>query len=189
MNILTQRLPEGIVKNGKFYPVYTDFKNWVMISEILEEEKELTPIVLSKIFVLCYKLLPETAEDAFSGMIDFLSCGKKIKEKKEGSRNGGRIFSFKEDAELIYAAFLSQYGIDLIKESLHWYEFCALFSALSKEHKLFEVMNFRAVRLSDIKDRSLRAYYCKMKKLYSLSDNRSAQEQSADIAKSMEALF
>ena len=189
MSILTRKLPEGIVIEGRFYPVYTDFKNWLKISEILEEERHITPSVLSRIFALSYKILPETADEAFSGVLRFLSCGKKTEEKEEGGRNKSRIFSFGEDAELIYAAFFSQYGIDLYKASMHWFLFCALFSSLEERHKLFEVINIRAAKLTDIKDKQKRAYFAKMKRKYSLKDRRTEEEMSEDIAKSMEAGF
>ena len=187
MDIITKKLPEGVLIDGSFYPVYTDFKNWIRIS-VLFEEGNINEEKLLAAFSLCYRTLPETIDKAFDGMLDFYMPDKSRINKERGSAKS-RIFSFKEDSELIYAAFLSQYNIDLSKASLHWYQFMALFRALTKEHKLFEVIFIRDAKLSDIKDKEKRAYIAKMKRIYSLADNRTEEEKSESIASSMAELF
>ena len=190
MDFLTKALPGGVIIGSRFYPVKTDFKNWIKISELLEDGKELDAERLAQIFSLCYYVLPETIEEALDGVIEFYSCGNKHKIKEDGgSRNGARIFSLKEDGELIYAAFFSQYKIDLLNEPLHWYKFCALLSGLSKEHKLFDVMYYRGVKLANVKSKEERERILKMKRIYKLSDNRSEEEKSADLAENMAAMF
>lgn len=49
------------------------------------------------------------------------------------------------DADFIYASFWMDYGIDLHKQfnKLHWYEFRALLSGLSKHTKFREVLEIR----------------------------------------------
>jgi len=190
MDFLTKKLPDGVVIGSKFYPVHTDFRNWIKISEILEGYECSDSKRLAQIFSLCYKELPETVSEAVCGVYEFYNCGNKQKLKEEGgSRKKTRVFSFKEDGELIYAAFLSQYGIDLTAENLHWYRFCALLSGLSGEHKLIKVIHYRSVKLSDIKAGAERNHILNMKKLYMLSDGRSEEEKSADLAEEMSALF
>ena len=38
MNILTDGLPDGVYIDGEFYPVYTDFKNWIKIDGLLSDK-------------------------------------------------------------------------------------------------------------------------------------------------------
>ena len=105
------------------------------------------------------------------------SQGKEI--KKETSK---RIYSYEFDAEYIYSAFMEQYKIDLNKEHLHWWKFKALFNSLNEEVLFSKIMSYRAIDLSKIKDKDMKKYYKKMKKLYALPDLRSEEEKENDFA-------
>ncbi len=189
MNFLAQTLPEGVVIGSRFYPVHTDFKNWIKIAELLEEEKEHGMENMAEVLLLCYIELPESLFEAMQGVFDFLSGGAFKSFKKGGGIDKQRCFSFKEDGRLIYAAFLSQYGIDLLDEPLHWHKFLALFSALKGEHKLFDVVKIRGMNLSEIKDREKRASIRKLKRIYALSDWKNETEKAEEIADKMAGLF
>lgn len=54
-------------------------------------------------------------------------------------------FDIKQDADLIYASFRSEYDIDLIEEQgkLHWHKFQALLQGLSSESILQRVIQIR----------------------------------------------
>lgn len=69
-------------------------------------------------------------------------------EKLGGSEKKAKeaLFSFSQDAFLIYAAFRQAYGIDLYAErgKMHFTEFVALFSALPEDTRLSKVMSVRA---------------------------------------------
>lgn len=58
-----------------------------------------------------------------------------------------RSFDFELDAEYIYASFLQDYGMDLVKEQgrLHWKQFVALFQGLTSKTKIKEIMRIRAM--------------------------------------------
>lgn len=58
-----------------------------------------------------------------------------------------RSFDFELDAEYIYASFLQDYGMDLVREQgkLHWKQFVALFQGLTSKTKIKEVMRIRAM--------------------------------------------
>lgn len=56
------------------------------------------------------------------------------------------------DSDLIYAAFLGQYGIDLVDiEYLHWHKFLALIAGLNEDTRLREVMGYRCYKKSNRK--------------------------------------
>ena len=61
------------------------------------------------------------------------------------------ILDYELDANLIYAAFLGQYGIDLCEVNLHWHKFLALLGGLNESTKLHEVMGYRCYEKSNDK--------------------------------------
>lgn len=69
-------------------------------------------------------------------------------QRRRASGNGSAVktFDFKLDADLIYAAFMQAYGIDLFAQQgkLHWWKFYSLFAGLPAGTKLREVMGIRA---------------------------------------------
>ena len=72
-------------------------------------------------------------------------------EPDRGS-GGPRVLDFRQDAELILAAFRQAYGIDLFREhgSLHWLEFLALLSGIPQGTRLAEVMEIRACKVPPV---------------------------------------
>ena len=67
----------------------------------------------------------------------------------ERESGGHRVLDFRQDAELILAAFRQAYGIDLFREHgrLHWLEFLALLSGIPQNTRLSEVMEIRACKV------------------------------------------
>ena len=57
------------------------------------------------------------------------------------------------NADLIYAAFLGQYGIDLVDiDELHWHKFLALLRGLNDSTLLHQVMQYRCYEKTTRKD-------------------------------------
>lgn len=58
---------------------------------------------------------------------------------------GPKAFDFRQDSELLYAAFRQAYGIDLDAEhgKLHWLRFLALLEGLPDNTRLSQVINIR----------------------------------------------
>ena len=61
------------------------------------------------------------------------------------------MIDYDTDADLIYAAFMEVYGIDLTEERLHWHKFRALMDGLHGT-KLNEVIGYRLYDGSDAGD-------------------------------------
>lgn len=60
------------------------------------------------------------------------------------------VLDYELDADLIYAAFLEQYGIDLIEvDELHWHKFLALMKGLNSSTTLAKVMSYRGYEKTD----------------------------------------
>ena len=76
---------------------------------------------------------------------------------------------------------MEQYGIDLVSEDLHWFQFRALFLSLSEKTKMAEVMRIRAINISQV-PKEERKRYAKLKSLYALPDMRTNDEKESDFA-------
>ena len=67
-------------------------------------------------------------------------------------------------------------------EELHWWKFKALFQGLKEDNKIVQIMGYRGMDLSKIKDKEERKHYKRLKKLYALPDMRTEEQKEADFA-------
>ena len=197
MNLLTDILPESIDVCGASYPVNTDFRTWIRFENLidgLQTEPEQTAVDILK---LCFKTektafkLPSSLSETLKALFEFYT-GKSLSEETDGTKakaQSQRIYSFEHDGEYIYAGFMQQYGIDLCKSDMHWYRFKALFSSLTDETKIGEIMGIRAISLEKISDKKQRSYYARLKRLYALPDTRSEDEKENDLADMIDGMF
>ena len=185
-NLILDRLP-NITPNG--LKIRTDFRESIKFELLMQnsniEEKDKVTIALNLYFYDINIKNEEELKKSVNDILWFYRCGKEEmtsqgkKIKKETSK---RIYSYEFDAEYIYSAFMEQYKIDLNKEHLHWWKFKALFNSLNEEVLFSKIMSYRAIDLSKIKDKDMKKYYKKMKKLYALPDLRSEEEKENDFA-------
>ena len=187
MSILTQKLPDYLLVRGKKCPIKTDFKTWLVFSELIGNSEELSAKI-PQIFGLVFYELPPNLFDALTAMMEFYGKSKKD-DNKNADSNAKKLFDFEYDAELIYSAFVQQYKIDLCDEDIHWWKFKALFEGLSEDTHFMKVMQYRGMDLSKIKDKEQKNFYKKMKRLYRLPDNRCEEEKETDFINSFEKLF
>ena len=169
MSILTEEPAEFLVVEGVPYTVNTDFRVWLKMGELFSDPG-LTPAQkLVRALPLCYPrdALPPTLSGAVGAMLSFYAGG--MPATSGGGKGGEPVLDFSQDAPLLYAAFLSQYGIDLSRDKLHWHRFRALLSGLSPEHRICQIMGYRSVDLATIRDREQKAFYRRMKRQYAIS--------------------
>ena len=57
-----------------------------------------------------------------------------------------------------------------------------ILKSLNENTQFVKIMGYRAINLSKIKDKDLKANYRKMQKTYALPDMRSEEEKEADFA-------
>lgn len=171
MRIIGTEPPHCVIGAGVYYPVKTDFSVWLEFARLIEQEEARGML---RALNLCYKgKMPENPFEAITLLCRFFAGGAEV---GEGDSGGEQIISFTQDEELIYASFLSEYGIDLAKEKLHWWRFLALVRSLSPESALMRVAHIRAVNPSDIKNPALRRSILRQKRIYSLSKNTNAAD-------------
>lgn len=182
-NILTDLLPDRVMVDGEECYMKTHFKRWIEFELIMTNPEINDQIKLAAILPLCFRKLPSDADKAVKACMKFY-CGN----VKKGAGGVKTSYNFLQDSELIYAAFMSQYGIDLSKEDMHWYKFRALFKGLKSDNKICEVMQLREMNLSEIKDADVRRKYQKLKKFWELPDLRTDNEKEQELVLAVEGL-
>ena len=90
-----------------------------------------------------------TALEYFDNQITYKDLIKKINKvaaalKAIGAKKGERITDLEQDADMIRAAFMQSYGINLYRDNLHWFEFSALLSCIPEGSKYSEILSIRA---------------------------------------------
>lgn len=182
MDILTSPLPESITVCGEHYPINTDFRTWIKIEDTFSDSSISAADKVIRIFSLAFisPSIPSDVSETVSAIARFLAPFTSGKKRKAASRAASPLFSFSFDGGLIYAAFLSQYGIDLTSSHLHWWRFLSLFYSLSS-CKFTEVLKVRGINLSSVRDPNQKSLIRRMKRIYRLPKTDS--DISSEIGK------
>ena len=185
INLLLDNIDE-VVKNRIKIDFDTNFRIGIAFEIMMQNSKYSMQAKTYQALRLFYPEMNEIKDvkKAIDDIIWFYSCGRS-EEKTSQKASGGytkRIYSYEFDAEYIFSAFMEQYKIDLNKEHLHWWKFKSLFNSLNEEVLFSKIMSYRAIDLSKIKDKDMKKYYKKMKKIYALPDLRSEEEKENDFA-------
>lgn len=121
---LYDRLPDSIVWNGKKIKLNLDFRNVLRMMNVLSDDNLMNE-------AREYLALKCICRHPRAGMLKevrkLLFPEQEAWQKEEYHQ---RIMDFDQDAEMIIAAFRQVYGINLMKDRLHWFEFSALLSNL-----------------------------------------------------------
>lgn len=191
MNILIDRLPETVHISGREYPINWGFRACMLIEIDMFSDREDEQKVLDALNIFYFNQIPDNQEEAMERLLDFYSCGKR-QEKKEGSsecgslrKNVRRAYDFESDAMMIYAAFKSQYGIDLNdirSNDLHWWKFQAMFDSLDENHLISKVMYYRTVDLKGM-SKNKRAFIKKMREIYKIERVKETLDDATKLAK------
>lgn len=188
--------PSCAVLSGKKYALNTDFRVWIEIEKLLtanvgESERRAR---LAAALAMAYPKLPKNASEAINGMLWFYSAGKndaRISEKprEKSKKRYKAVYDFEADFEYLWGAFLSEYGIDLSRDELHWWKFRALLMSLSDECRFSKILAYRCTDTSEIENKEVRRFYEKMKKRFRLPDVRTAEERERETAECLAELM
>lgn len=185
-NIILGKLPTHVPSKLK---IRTDFRESIKF-ELLMQDREIPDIEKIKMALNLYYYEPSRIRDVNSAIKDilwFYRCGKEEKRTCADSTADTKskqkqIYSYEFDAEYIYSAFVEQYGIDLCNIGyMHWWKFRALLISLNEDVLFSKIMGYRAMNISKIKDKEMKKYYKKMKRLYALPDMRTEEEKEYDF--------
>lgn len=163
----------------------TDFRAWVRFSIQMQDEAASEKKLVAMLSLL-EDSLPPRFEDTVSALLAFYAGGEQAEDAPvQKEAQGARIYDFAYDSGLIYAAFFQQYGLDLQRADLHWWQFKALFNALSEDTQFMKVVGYRGMDTAKIKDKTQRDFYQKMKRQYALPIPKSEKEQLSRIEEAL----
>ena len=180
--MLLEPLPGTLQVDGRAVPIRPDYREWMRF-ELLMQEPDVPYAWRSEAAIkLIYREPVTDIPAALEQILWFYACGQpKRKRQRKGAQAAipKRIYDLEIDAPLVYAAFLSQYGIDLCDTKLHWWKFRALFDGLSEDQQLCKVMGYRAVDISKIKSKEEKQRLQKLQALYRLPSAMSTEDKIA----------
>lgn len=169
-------LPDSIIVDGKTFRIHTDFTYWLNFADDLSDKNK----TVGEFDYLYIDEKPENRLKGFQALIDFY-LDKRVLPRPIDTGRSGKSFDFKIDADLIYAAFIQQYHIDLLEQKdFHWWKFQALFFSLTKETKFQEVLGFRSYDPNDKTE--YKKFMKQMQEIWKLED-----EEDKEAAKVLEA--
>lgn len=163
--------PDSTIVNGKTYKINTDFKVALQCEKvgvdnsIDDKERALTIIYL--LFGEEGLNNPQDWEKLLKAAQRFLACGNEKVENDEEPN-----MDYEQDEKYIKASFMSDYGIDLGKAKLHWWDFFDLMNGLSEDSILSRVRYIRDYDTSEIKDSKDRTKMEKQKRMVALKPKK-----------------
>lgn len=170
----------------------TNFRYGILFEKLMNDpnvDKQIKVLQAIKIFYPKWQQITDYAK-AVKDLFWFYTCGKSELEKPENNKlkkkivedKSKKIYDYDIDDGYIYSAFLQQYGIDLQDINyLHWWKFKAMFNSLNSDTKIVEIMGYRNIDLSKIKDKQEKARYKKLKEIYKLPDMRTEAQKERDL--------
>ena len=138
LDLTKAKLPEAIEVSGTFYRIHTDFRYFIRLGQVLNE-KNTTPTDFDFMFI---QEVPPNRIAGVKALVTFMNPPHPLPRKNKQEDSGAPVLDYILDADLIYAAFMQQYHIDLSVEPLHWHCFSALLAGL-RDTKLNDVIGFR----------------------------------------------
>ena len=143
---LASPLPKYVHTNAGNFKIKPTFGRVLTCYEILQDEvfDDLDKIIL------CLRLLVRNKIKLLflrskQKIVLFEAIFKEIISINDDKRATIKSFDFIQDSQYIYAGFMQCYGIDLFKQrdTLHWWEFLSLFSGISSDTRIAQIINIR----------------------------------------------
>jgi hypothetical protein len=184
MSFLLDPLPEHVDIDGAEIPINWDFRISIRFAELVQSADKDSADVLYEGLELYYPTVKTQVFDlnkAVEQMEWFFMAGRTDPPKVPGMKDAGAILSYEYDGGYIYAAFLSQYGIDLADVGdLHWWKFKAMMDGLSEDQMLVKIMGYRGLDKNDFAGmtKESKAHYRKMQKIYALPSDIKPEDRA-----------
>ena len=191
MNTLIDKFPTKALIDGKVYELNTDFRNCLKIILAFEDDElldfEKAEIMLKNLYG---ENIAKNTDKAIRKTIYFLDCGEEDEEKKVGTSNSTRLYSFTKDAKYIYSAIKQTHGIDLESiEYLHWWKFVYLFLDLNPECFFCKIIDLRNKKKKGKLSKEERRLYIQLYDILELNDKpKFTEEEQKEIDEFMELL-
>ena len=146
LDLFLNKLADCIMTaGGNVYRINTDWRIWLGFSRIIQK-KDATLNEIRHIYI--DDVPPEDEKECFQLLLQFYQPESEIPRTASASGTE-KVLDYFIDSQYIYAAFLEQYGIDLLEKPdgvhfrpMHWHQFLALLSGLHGT-KLNDIMSYR----------------------------------------------
>lgn len=179
MSRVFENPPSSVKVGNDNFKINTDFKIWIKICDLLEDDNLSDVDKMISVLILGYKeKMPKNPTEAFDALMNFYSCGKGNSNKKSTQR----AIDFKMDEDVIFASFLQLYGIDLYDQKLHWWKFIKLLHSLPEDSEFMKIVAFRLSKPEKIKNKEQRNYIRKMKNRYRIRKTVSDEDISMALS-------
>jgi hypothetical protein len=136
MDLTKSFLPDSVMVSGKHYKIHTGHSYWFRFAQILGQDVKL----LSEFAHLYVNDIPEDQQAGVDALYGFYYEEKEL-PRSEGD-SGERVLDYEIDSDLIYAAILQCYRIDLYEKQVHWHKVRAMIAGISGT-RLNDVMGYR----------------------------------------------
>lgn len=188
------KYPEYAEINGKRYKINTDFRVAIKCNEVALD-KNISDY--ERALAIIYILFGEEGlnnekdyKDLLRISISYLACGKKVNNKKQEKLDMDYI----QDMDYIEASFMSDYGIDLTNETMHWWKFSNLINGLSNSELgntciLNRIRNIRNMNPNEIKDQKERKKIIELQKEFALKKNEKEKKKLTEKEKTSAVEF
>ena len=137
MLTLTNRLPDSIEVRGRRFVLNTDYRYWLNFHKCTD----FRPLFKGNSPCVQTEGGWGVPNDIFLALVEFYTNPCPVPKQSDP---GVDTLDFDIDAELIYSAFLQQYGIDIMEIDMHWHKFKALLKGITDKTLLGQVIGFRA---------------------------------------------
>lgn len=168
MNLFYEEYPVFIRVEGEIIPIYTDFRKYIKLMDILKSE-DVTDLEKAEFLCSFFLKVPKDVNTAIDRFWDFVlmeDLKLPSKEKTEDSEEDSEIesekpikelYSFEYDYAFILSGFLQCYQINLKSiDYMHWWEFRCLFQGLPADTEIKQRIRYRGIDLGGIKDKAER---------------------------------
>lgn len=135
---LYEELPDRLIVGRKTYLVDLDFRNVLRMLEELRRDDLIEGAREYRALKCIMRHPPRNTGPALRAARELLFPTR----KESGTHE--RLTDFEQDADLIRAAFLQTYGIDLFQEKLHWLEFSSLLGCIPEGTRYADILGIRS---------------------------------------------
>lgn len=185
-NILLHKLPESVQVSGVDYPINWGYRANILIEIAMFSTRSDEQKLLDALNIFYFRNIPPDMDAAMEQMIWFFYCGKPPKKENGAGprRQAKRSYDFEVDAPLIYAAFRTQYGLNLnrtLNNDLHWWEFSAMFDSLDENLKISRIMYYRSADIEKM-PKNQKQFIKKMRALYAIPSGDETLDNKARLA-------
>lgn len=173
---LQDDLPHRVTAEGRTYRVNLDFRQVLRLLAVMADET-LIDEAREYLALKCVMRRPPRSAKRRAAVLAAV-CAVCFPQRKKAT--GPKMTDFEQDADLIRAAFLQEYGVNLWRDRLHWLEFSALLAGLPEGSRYSDVLGIRArpMPAPTKYNAELRQWLTKAKAEYAVRLTKREQENS-----------